>query len=103
MVRSQSHKLLSFANPEQNLFFDLNKDPYEFDNRIKDNDNQPELLSLREEMLNWALYTTRSSTYLDYSAPVITGENIPAQGNNHVQLATEYFKAQMHTPFDSVQ
>ena len=95
MVRTQSHKLLYCENSDQNQLYDLNKDPYEMENRIKDPVKQPEYLSLREELVRWALNTARSKTYLDHNAPVISSDNVPTPTDNHVKINAEYFRTQM--------
>jgi len=60
MARTRTQKLLLAADSAQSLFFDLQSDPLELDNRYADPICQAEIAHLRERLLGWALFDQRS-------------------------------------------
>ena len=76
MARTQRHKLLLNPDPAQRLFFDLERDPLEMDNRYDDPACQSEIAHLRNRLLHWALFDQPSPVHLDEAAPIIDGENV---------------------------
>jgi arylsulfatase A-like enzyme len=76
MARTQTRKLLLTADPAQSLFFDLQSDPLEMDNRFHDPACQAEIADLREHLLHWALFDQPSPVHLDEAAPIIAGANV---------------------------
>jgi arylsulfatase len=71
MVRSDREKLLWCQNPDQSQFFDLSEDPLETHNRLLDPACADSVAALKERLLEWATFTARTQTYLDYTAPVV--------------------------------
>ena len=96
MVRTRETKLLACLHPEYSQYFDLRDDPFELENRIDDPITQAQISLLREKITHWALYEARTSTYLDDNAPIIQGDNVPHQHDEHVAQATAYFRNKMH-------
>jgi arylsulfatase A-like enzyme len=97
MARSKTHKLLFYSESERNQFYYLDNDPYELENRISESAVAPELLLLREAMMEWALFSAHSHTYVDPKAPIIHGENVPVQDDTHVQDTVSYFRGKMRS------
>lgn len=95
MVRTSARKLLLCRNGAQSLFFDLERDPLEFDNRIDDPAYADDVAALRERLLHWALFDAPSRVHLDYDAPVIAGDNVPLRGDGHVAEMVDYFARKM--------
>jgi arylsulfatase A-like enzyme len=78
MVRSERFKLLLERDGQRTAFFDLEADPFEFENRIDDLELAGEVTRHKEALAQWALFETPTPTYLDEEAPQIAGENVPA-------------------------
>jgi arylsulfatase A-like enzyme len=99
MVRSRTHKLLLARDEAESAFFDLERDPFEYDNRLDDPAYQAEIAVFREALLRWALFDTPSPTHLDEDAPIIAGDNVPRPGDGHKEASAAYFRARMAEPF----
>jgi hypothetical protein len=95
MVRTSDYKLLFCRDSGQSQFFDLQRDPLELDNRIRDPSYAQTISGLREALLRWGLFDSRTQTYLDPSAPIISGHNVPSRNDDHVQGMTTYFRSRM--------
>ncbi len=99
MARTRTRKLLLTAYPDQSLFFDLQSDPLELDNRFHDPACQVEIADLRDRLLDWALFDQPSPVHLDEAAPIIAGENVyrPADPDAQRQRAERvaWFAQQM--------
>ncbi|MCJ7738013.1 MAG: sulfatase-like hydrolase/transferase [Anaerolineae bacterium] len=100
MVRSSTAKLLLCQDPEQSQFFDLVADPLEMENRIDDPAYGDTVAEFREHLLQWALFDARTRVHLDTDAPVITGANVPQQGNGHAAEMEAYFARRMAEAFE---
>ena len=85
MARTQTHKLLLTAETDQSLFFDLQSDPLELDNRFHNPACQAEIADLRERLLHWVLFEQPSPVHLDEAAPFIDGENVYLPGDAAAQ------------------
>lgn len=83
MARTHRHKLLLNADPAHCLFFDLESDPLEMENRYHDPSCQVEIARLRDGLLHWALFDQPAPVHLDEAAPVIDGPNVYRPGDPH--------------------
>lgn len=97
MVRTPHHKLLLCENPAQTQFFDLQRDPMELDNRIDDPAYNSVVETLREALLEWALFDAHSRVHLDPNAPINEGENVPSRTDEHAEAMAAYFRSKMRT------
>ena len=95
MVRTRTRKLLLCRDGAQSLFFDLERDPLEMENRIDDPAYADDVAALRECLLRWALFDAPSRVHLDYDAPIIPGDHVPARDDGHVAEMVAYFERKM--------
>jgi arylsulfatase A-like enzyme len=95
MVRTHDYKLLHCADAEQSQLFDLSQDPLELMNCIAKPDMKLILQSLREELLRWSLFDTKTQPYLDDLAPQIEGSHVPKREDNHFISIKSYFEQKM--------
>ncbi len=93
MVRTTTHKLLWCRDPGQSLFFDLSQDPLELENRMGQPACTAPIMELRDALMEWMLFSARTHTYLDYDAPLISGSNVPAPDDGHVESQMAYFRS----------
>jgi arylsulfatase A-like enzyme len=100
MVRSQTRKLLLCRDESQSQYFDLERDPLEMHNLIGEPAYQDEVETMRQQLLQWALFDSPSLVHLDRDAPLIAGENVPRCDDGHVEEIVTYFRTKMAEPFD---
>ncbi len=93
MVRTTTHKLLWCRDPGQSLFFDLSQDPLELENRMGQPACTAPIMELRDALMEWMLFSARTHTYLDYDAPLISGSNVLAPDDGHVESQMAYFRS----------
>lgn len=77
-------------------FYDLNRDPREFENRIDDRAYAGEIARLREALALWALDHAVSPCHVDPAAPVVDAPNVPARDPVRVADQRHWFYDQWH-------
>lgn len=77
MVRSRTRKLLYSPRPGRSLFFDLERDPYELEDRIDDASASRDVQSMTQALLRWLVADDRSGPYVDLEAKQIERPNVP--------------------------
>jgi arylsulfatase A-like enzyme len=92
MVRSKTKKLLLRKNANESMFFDLEKDPLEFENLFNDEGCQEDIAALRSQLQDWPLFDENVTNHLDYDAPTCKGDNVP-DGDTGLY---SYFKTYMN-------
>ncbi|MCZ7645169.1 MAG: sulfatase-like hydrolase/transferase [Planctomycetota bacterium] len=92
MARSERHKLILAREAEGCFFYDLERDPFELDNRYADPACQAGVARLREAVVRWRLFDAPLPAYLDERAPVVGGSNVPAPGFGHRKGQAEYYE-----------
>ena len=95
MVRSRTRKLLLNRQRDASLFFDLEKDPCEMENRFADPTCQREIASMQERLLEFSLFTHPSVTHLDERGPIIPAVNVPAFDGGGQKERVDYFREKM--------
>jgi arylsulfatase A-like enzyme len=95
MVRSKTHKLLLCRNDAQSLFFDLESDPFELDNRYGDPSSSGMILEMKSALAQWALFDAPSPVHLDEDAPILTTENAQHFDSGHRDGIYAYFEKRM--------
>ena len=100
MVRSRTRKLLLCQDEAQSLFFDLEADPLEMDNRIAEPVYQDDVQAMREALFRWLAFECLSPVHLAESAPVIQADNVPPRNNAHRAGASAYFRDKMARYYD---
>jgi arylsulfatase A-like enzyme len=95
MVRSRRHKLLLCQNDDRSLFFDLEADPFEIENRYTDPDYAEAISELKEALAKWMLFDTKAPVHLDEDAPIISTPNAQRQNDGHRKEIYGYFQDRM--------
>lgn len=76
MARSATRKLLLCEDDSFTAFFDLEKDPHETTNLIKDDAYQKEIASMKDALVRWMLFETKTPVHVDEDAKLCSGENV---------------------------
>jgi len=92
MIRSHTTKLIADQDPARSLFFDLQADPLEMDNRIFDPAYAAEIARLRAVGLDWFLAETYQPVYVDESVPLTPSPNVPDDLERAEREMREYFE-----------
>jgi arylsulfatase A-like enzyme len=95
MARSGRAKLLLGPSTETTHFFDLEADPLEIDDRSADPACSDEIRNLRDALSRWILFEAPAPVHLDEDAPVISGENQPADPDASARELEAYFRDHM--------
>lgn len=96
MVRSATHKLLLAEQEEDCLFFDLEDDPHELNNRYADPAFAPLVTEHRQALAHHLMWEATAPTHRDPHAPTIAAGN--ASGANAARRARmqAYFESRFH-------
>ncbi len=92
MARTQRHKLILAGPKNANLFFDLEKDPYELNNLYGDPDYKDIISRLERKLTQWRHKGPLPKTLTD--GPTIKGDNVPAD-LSHRPAIIEYYNKKM--------
>ena len=76
MARSATRKLLLCEDHAFSSFFDLEKDPNEVNNLIKDPAYQDDIRTLQDALMRWMLFDARTPLHVDEDAPLCGGDNV---------------------------
>lgn len=95
MVRSKTHKLLLCRNDEQSLFFELEKDPFELENRYGDPACAGMISKMKGALARWALFDAPGPVHLDEDAPIIAADNAQRHNDGHREQIYAYFEQHM--------
>ena len=95
MVRTQSRKLLLDENMEPKLLFDLDKDPYELQNRLHDTDYEENIKRLLNAAEQWRSTEDIGDTYLNEDEQVIQQLNVPPGDLSHRPAMKKYYADKM--------
>lgn len=91
MVRSKNRKLLYNAESRKNLFFDVEKDPYELQNQYQNIQYENERNEFVQKLSSWSLFETKPEVYLDYRAPVVCEKS-----RESIEAAKLYYKEKIN-------
>ncbi|HPO15617.1 MAG TPA: sulfatase-like hydrolase/transferase [Candidatus Hydrogenedentes bacterium] len=97
MARTRTRKLILHRTKNVGLFYDLEKDPCEHDNRYQDPAYQSEIKTMTESLDQWRPSDNLPKVYLDEEAPVIGQPNVPDRHDDHRMKMIAYTKAKMKT------
>lgn len=92
MVRDKRYKLIMDVDSTLNLFFDLENDPYELDNKLHDNDYAEIVQNFQQAALDWYMGDTGRRAYVDADAPMVDGDNVPEDLEATEEEMLEYFR-----------
>jgi len=95
MVRSHERKLVLHGERERSLFFDLEQDPCEMQNRFDDPSCQAEISSLVERLQHWSLFESMAPICLDEGAPTRSTGGRNACDLSHRPEREAYFRRKM--------
>ncbi len=87
MSRSQTRKLLVHGSAKP-LFFDLENDPNELENRYDDPAYQDEISELQAQLKDWPTFDNPVPNHIDHDAPKCQAANVP-DGDTGLE---EYFR-----------
>lgn len=94
MARTHTRKLIVDRDFAPVLFFDLEKDPLEMDNRAGDPAYGEEIKDLTRAIGQWRPDDRNREIQLDENAPVIRGPNVPPRDLSHRPAIIEYYEKQ---------
>lgn len=95
MARTRTGKLILTSKPsDQNLFFDLQKDPLELHNLYGSPEVRDEVERLTAAVVAWQPRKMPAS-HVDLQAAQIQGPNVPPPGLGHRAAIMEYYRAKM--------
>jgi len=95
MARTRSYKLIVTRKPSgENLFFDLQKDPWELHNLYGSPEVEREVERLKAALAGWRPQQM-PERFVDLQAPQIQGPNVPPPGLAHRQAIIEYYRGKM--------
>ena len=95
MARTRTHKLICSRQHDYMLFYDLEEDPNEMNNRVDDPACRDAVAMLEAAAEAWRPRTLRPETHLDYDAPVICRPNVPPRDNSHRAAIAAWYDAKM--------
>jgi arylsulfatase A-like enzyme len=95
MARSETRKLLLCEDDAFTCFFDLETDPYETTNLIKDARYQDDIQKLKDALSRWILFESQTPVHLDESAKICDGDNVHTGSEETRQEMAEYMRAKI--------
>lgn len=95
MARTKRHKLILMPARKLRLFYDLEADPHELENRCEDPAYAGEVQRLTKALEGWRPLDLRAKAYLDENAPVIDAPNVPSRADDHRASIEDYYKRKM--------
>ncbi len=98
MARTRTDKLILCDKKRPSLYFDLEADPLEMENRFESAACQEALGRLREQLHQWRPPEKITETYLDETAPIIQQPNAADPAGEHRAAMIAYCQEKMRTP-----
>jgi hypothetical protein len=95
MARSENRKLILATPNNENLFFDLDRDPQEINNLYESSQYRDEIKSMEAELLAWRSRNANHRPYQDHNAPTIRQPNVPPNDLSHRQATIRYYREKM--------
>jgi arylsulfatase len=95
MARSKNRKLILAALKNENLFFDLDRDPLEMDNLYDSPQYRDEIRSMETYLLAWRRKNADLRPYRDQHAPQIRQPNVPPHDLSHREVIIRYYRQKM--------
>ncbi len=95
MARSKNRKLILAAPGNENLFFDLDRDPLEMDNLYESTQYLEEIKSMETSLLAWRRKNADQRPYQDQNAPRIRRPNVPTHDLSHREAIIRYYRGKM--------
>ena len=95
MARSLNHKLILAGPSNENLFFDLEKDPLEMNNLYNSPQYRDEVRSMKAALSAWRCKDAKPQGYQDHNAPRIRQPNVPPGDLSHREAIIRYYREKM--------
>ena len=93
MARTQKHKLILTSKGNANLFFDLQKDPYELNNLYGDPEYKDIISQMEQKLNKWRHKGPLPKPLTD--GPIIKGDNVPPADLSHRPAVIDYYNKKM--------
>lgn len=95
MARSKNRKLILAAPGNENLFFDLDRDPLEMDNLYESPQYRDEIKSVETSLSAWRRKNANPRLYQNHNAPRIRQPNVPPHDLSHREDIIRYYREKM--------
>ena len=95
MARSRNRKLILAGPSNENLFFDLEKDPLEMNNLYNSPQYRDEVISMEAALSVWRCKDAKPRGYQDHNAPRIRQPNVPPGDLSHREAIMRYYREKM--------
>ncbi len=95
MARSRDYKLILASGDNENLFYDLRKDPQELNNLYKSPQYRDRVNQMEAALSAWRCKDPNPKPFLDENAPQINQPNVPPRDLSHRQAFMEYYRKKM--------
>lgn len=95
MARSKNRKLILAAPGNENLFFDLDRDPLEMDNLYESLQYRNEIKSMETSLIAWRRKNANQRPYQNHNAPRIRQPNVPPHDLSHREAVIRYYREKM--------
>jgi len=95
MARSHDYKLILAAPGNENLFFDLRKDPLEMNNLYESPQYRDHVHRTEAALSAWRCKDPKPQGYQDLNAPQIDQPNVPPRDLSHRQATIQYYRDKM--------
>ncbi|MBI2424887.1 MAG: sulfatase-like hydrolase/transferase [Candidatus Hydrogenedentes bacterium] len=95
MARTATHKLIVHDGTGDHQFYELDKDPWEMENRYADPGFQNQIHFMTQAMNAWRDPALRVQPHVDENAPVIDAPNVPPSDGAHRDLLQTWTTGQM--------
>ena len=95
MARSRTRKLILSGGKNENLFFDLEKDPQELHNLYGSEAYRAEIEAMEAALSAWRCQEARPEPFLDQAAPQIDQPNVPPLDLSHREAIQRYYREKM--------
>jgi len=96
MARSRDYKLILADARNENLFFDLQKDPLELNNLYDSPSDRRQVAAMEAALTAWRCKDAKPKSYQDHDAPQINQPNVPPSDLSHRPAIMEYYRKKMY-------
>lgn len=95
MARSRTRKLILATPGNENLFFDLKRDPQEIKNLYGSRQYSDEIKEMEAALTEWRCKDAKPQPYLNHDAPQIEQSNVPSHDLSHREAIMDYYRKKM--------
>ncbi|MFH1719886.1 MAG: sulfatase-like hydrolase/transferase, partial [Planctomycetota bacterium] len=95
MARSSNYKLILAAPGNENLFFDVRKDPLEMNNLYESPQYRDRVNEMEAALSAWRCKDPKPQGYQDLNAPQIDQPNVPPRDLSHRPATIQYYRQKM--------